>query len=248
VKVAQLLKKASSSMAQVHEDPSIRLTFYLLLGVLGLGVLSALVGYLFGHQSLKGVTQPDMNPFVNNSSAQDQFPRQGNFLLKESDIIAKIERETKGISKSNDAKKKDDKADSKKKDDKATTGASPSSSPSPAQPVGLPMSVKSQGLNLNIQSLSVGDNAIVLDVTLQNSGAQEVQFLYDFLEVSDDQSQFLSTEVKGLPTKFPAKSETFKGAIRILGVSPTSAKWISFSLADYPDQKIKLEIPKLLLK
>ncbi len=219
------------------------------MGVLGLGFLSALVGYLFGHQSLKGVTQPDMNPFVNNSAAQNQFPKQGTYLLKESDIIAKIERETKGITKANDAKKKDEKADKDDKDkDKDKAGASPSASPSPSQPVGLPMSVKSQGLSLNIQSLSADDNAVVLDVTMQNGGGQEVQFLYDFLEVSDDQSQFLSTEVKGLPAKFSAKSETFKGSIRVLGVTPNSAKWISLSLADYPDQKIKLEVPKLLLK
>jgi hypothetical protein len=226
------------------------------MGVLGLGFLSALVGYLFGHQSLKGVTQPDMNPFVNNSAAQNQFPKQGTYLLKESDIIAKIERETKGITKSNDTKKKDDKSDAKKKDDKDKDNDKDKdkdkdkagASPSPSQPVGLPMSVKAQGLALNIQSLAVDDNAVVLDVTMQNGGGQEVQFLYDFLEVSDDQSQFLSTEVKGLPAKFSAKSETFKGSIRILGVTPNSAKWISLSLADYPDQKIKLEVPKLLLK
>jgi hypothetical protein len=243
VKVPQLLKKASSSVAQVSEDPSIRLTIFLLAGVLGLGLLSALVGYLFGHQSLKGVTQPDMNPFVNGSSGQGQYPRQGTYLLKESDILSKVERETKGISKANDPKKTAQ-TDAKKKD--ADAKASPS--PNTDQQASLPMSLKVQGMHLDIKSLTVDGNAIVLDVTMRNEGAQDVQFLYDFLDISDDQSQFLTAEVKGLPAKFPAKSDTFNGAIKVLGVTPKSSKWISLTLADYPDQKIEFKIPKLVLK
>lgn len=242
MKVPQLIKKASLSVAQVSEDPSIRLTIFLLVGVLGLGLLSALVGYLFGHQSLKGVTQPDMNPFVNGSSGQGQYPRQGTYLLKESDILSKLERETKGNSKSSDPKKTAQ-PDSKKKDGDATASPSPNT-----EQASLPMSLKVQGMHLEIKSLTVDGNAIVLDVTMRNEGAQDVQFLYDFLDISDDQSQFLTAEVKGLPAKFPAKSEMFNGAIKVLGVTPKSSKWISVTLADYPDQKIEFKIPKLVLK
>jgi hypothetical protein len=245
VKVPQLLKKASSSVAQVSADPSIRLTLFLLVGVLGLGLLSALIGYLFGHQSLKGVTQPDMNPFVNSSTGQGQYPRQGTYLLKESDILSKVERETKGISKSSEPKKTDKPDDKKKEgDDKS----SPSPSANSAQQVSLPTSLKVQGMNLEIKSLTVDGDAIVLDVAMRNEGAQDVQFLYDFLDISDDRSQALSSEIKGLPAKFPAKSETFNGAIKVLGVTPKSSKWIALTLADYPDQKIEFKIPKLMLK
>jgi hypothetical protein len=248
VKVPQLLKKASSSVAQVSADPSIRLTLFLLVGVLGLGLLSGLMGYLFGHQSLKGVTQPDMNPFVTGSTGstgQGQYPHQGTYLLKESDILSKVERETKGISKASEPKKTD-KPDDKKKEGEDKSSSSPF--PNSAQQVSLPTSLKVQGMNLEIKSLAVEENAIVLDVTMRNEGAQEVQFLYDFLDISDDQSQTLSSEVKGLPAKFPAKSETFNGAIKVLGVTPKSSKWIALTLTDYPDRKIEFKIPKLVLK
>ncbi|MGB8703366.1 MAG: hypothetical protein WCD18_28445 [Thermosynechococcaceae cyanobacterium] len=247
LKVDRLVQKASSSIAQVRQDPSVRVTFYLLLAVIALGAFSALIGFLFGHESLKGVTQPDMNPFVSNSSTQNQYPRQGNYLLKESDILAKVERETKGIVKSGDVKqsaKDKDKKDDKSKDSKA----SPTPSSSPVVAAALPLSVQSQGIKLDIRDLSADADGVTLTVEMKNNGAQPVQFLYDFLDISDDQSQFFSAEVKGLPTKFPAKSETFNGAIRVLGVSPNSSKWISLDLSDYPDQKVQLKVPKILLK
>lgn len=241
MKVNQLVKNASASVGQLRQDPAIRLTLFLLLGVFTLGIFSALVGYLFGHESLKGVTQPDMNPFV-ASSTQGQYPHEGGYLLKESDILAKVERETKGISKSGEPKKQAQ--TTAKKDAKA--------SPSPAaekdQRTSLPTFVQSQGIRLEVRALTVEANGLSLDVAMRNEGAKEVQFLYDFLDVSDDQSQALTTEVKGLPTKFAPKSETFSGVIKISGVSSGSVKWIALALADYPDQKVELKIPKILVK
>jgi hypothetical protein len=242
VKVNQLVGKASSSVRQLRQDPAIRLTLYLLLGVLGLGFLSAIVGYFFGHESLKGVTQPDMNPFI-SSSAQGQYPREGGYLVKESDILAKVERETKGISKSGEAKKAA--LATAKKDAKA--------SPSPAadktqQSTSLPAKVQSQGVHLEVRAMTVEADGFTLDVTMRNESAKEIQFLYDFLDIADDQSQPLTAEVKGLPTKFSPKSETFSGVIKVSGVSSSSVKWISLGLADYPDQTVDLKIPKILMK
>jgi hypothetical protein len=242
VKVNQLVKKASSSVVQLRQDPAIRLTLYLLLGVVVLGILSALAGYLFGHESLKGVTQPNMNPFM-TSSAQGQYPREGSYLLKESDILAKVERETKGISKASEPKKKKDEP-SAKKDAKA----SPSPKAEQSQQTSLPTAVQSQGVRLEVRAMTVEQDGISLDVAMRNEGSKEVQFLYDFLDISDDQSQVLNAEVKGLPTKFSPKSEIYSGVIKVSGVSTGSLKWISLALADYPDQKIELKIPKLLIK
>lgn len=242
MKVDQLFKKASTSVAQLQLDRSVKITLGLLAGVLTLGFLSALLGFLFGHESLKGVTQPDMNPFVGTSTPKRQYPRQGTYLLKESDILAKVERETKNISKPDEPKKAAQSAEKKDPSKNAT------SSPSPAPKTSLPITVQSQGMRLEVRSLAVDGDGMTLDVTMQNGGAKEVQFLYDFLDISDDQSLFLSTEVKGLPTKFAAKSESFSGVIKIFGASAESIKWLSLSLADYPDQKIELKIPKILLK
>jgi hypothetical protein len=243
VKVNQLVSKASSSVRQLRQDPAIRLTLYLLMGVLGLGILSAIVGYFFGHESLKGVTQPDMNPFI-TSSAQGQYPREGGYLIKESDILSKVERETKGISKSDEVKKAADK-------DKKDAKASPSPSPDKAKPqesASLPAKVQSQGVHLEVRAMTVESNGFSLDVTMRNESAKEIQFLYDFLDIVDDQSQPLTAEVTGLPTKFSPKSETFSGVIKVTGVSPSDVKWISFGLADYPEQTVDLKIPKILVK
>jgi hypothetical protein len=241
-KASTSVKKASASVAQLQLDRSVKLTLGLLAGVLTLGLLSAIVGFLFGHESLKGVTQPDMNPFVGTANPQRQYPRQGTYLLKETDILAKVERQTKNISKPDEQKKPAQTAEKKDPSKTAT------SSPSPAPKTSLPITVQSQGMRLDVRSLAVDGNGMTLEVTMQNGGAKEVQFLYDFLDISDDQSLFLSTEVKGLPTKFAAKSESFNGVIKILGTSADSIKWLSLSLADYPDQKIELKIPKILLK
>ncbi len=244
MKLNQLVKNASASVGQLRQDRSIRLTLYLLMGVFTLGIFSALVGYFFGHDSLKGVTQPDMNPFV-ASSTQGQYPREGSYLLKESDILTKVERETKGISKSSEPKKQ---AQATAKKDGKDAKASPSPAAEKDQQTTLPTTVQSQGIRLEVRAMTVEANELSLDVAMRNEGAKEVQFLYDFLDVSDDQSQVLTTEVKGLPTKFAPKSETFSGVIKISGVSSESVKWISLALADYPDQKVELKIPKILIK
>ena len=244
VKVNQLFGKASSSVRQLRQDPAIRLTLYLLMGVLGLGVLSAILGYFFGHESLKGVTQPDMNPFI-TSAAQGQYPREGGYLVKESDILAKVERETKGISKSGEAKKAADKTD--KKDAKASP--SPSLDKAKTQEsASLPAKVQSQGVHLEVRAMTVESDGLSLDVAMRNEGAKEIQFLYDFLDIADDQSQPLTAEVTGLPNKFSPKSETFSGVIKVTGVSPDDLKWISLGLADYPEQTVDLKIPKILVK
>lgn len=250
-KLDRFIRKASSqasaTIAQVQEDRAMRKTLYLLLGVLSLGFISALIGYLFGHESLKGVTQPDMNPFVGASASQGQYPRQGNFLLKESDILATVQKQTKGIAKANEQKKQAEKAADQKEKEKTAQG-SPSPKAGKSTSTKLPLTTRSQGVTLQVRALKAEENNTILDVTLQNDGSKNVQFLYDFLDISDDQSQFWSTEVSGLPTQLPAKSETYSGVIKISGLSPDSAQWISLSLADYPDQKVELELPKILLK
>jgi hypothetical protein len=243
VKVDHLLKRASASVAQIQVDRATRLTLGLLAGVVTLGIASAVVGFLFGHESLKGVTQPDMNPFIGTATPQHQYPRQGTYLIKESEILTKVERETKNISKPDEPKKA-------AQPDKKKTSKTPNSkaSPSPAPQASLPMSAQSQGVRLEVRALTLTSDGMNLDITMQNGSSREVRFLYDFLDISDDQSLFLSTEVKGLPTNFAPKSESFSGVIRVFGASPDQIKWISLSLADYPDQKVELKIPKILLK
>ena len=239
MKVDRLLKRTSASLAQVRIDRATRLTLFLLAGVLSLGVVSAVLGFLFGHESLKGVTQPDMNPFVGVSAPQQQYPRQGGYLIKEKDVLAKVSRETKTVAKPDEHKK------AAKPDPKAEKAAN--GKPTPPPKTSLPMAVQSQGVRLDVRSMTPTSDGMTLEVTMQNDSPREVQFLYDFLDISDSQSLFLSTEVKGLPTKFTAKSEKYSGVIKVFGAPASEVKWISLSLSDYPDQRIELKIPKIVI-
>lgn len=209
-----------------------------------------MVGYFFGYQSLKGVTQPDKNPFLGTSASGEDYPRQGSPFVSEQDIINQVEKQIKGISKSQQAAKKEaaqankDKDKDKDKDKNAT--ASPS--PKDGNAKSLPIVAKSQGVILEIRSVTFTEDNTTLDVALRNEGNAPVQFLYDFLDVTDNQSQTFSTEVKGLPTDLKPKSETYSGTIKIIGVSEEASKALTLSLSDYPEQRIKLEASGIPIK
>ncbi len=237
-------KSASSSRKSFQLDPSVWFTLWLLLSVVVVGTASSLLGYLFGHESLKGVTQPDANPFFGGSDTpQRQFPRQGTKLLKERDIIVQVHREISGLQKqdaasSGSAAKTNDAAAKKEE-------AKPAPASSPANGQSFPLTARQQNVELTIRSLAVDADDLVLDVTLKNAGSTPVEFLYDFLDVTDNRGQFLPSEVRGLPSEFQPNSDSFSGVIKILGVSPAQVTWLSLSLMDYPDQKVKLEFSKI---
>ncbi len=242
-------KLASSSRKSFQLDPSVWFTLWLLLSVVVVGTASSLLGYFFGHESLKGVTQPDANPFFGGADTpQRQFPRQGTKLLKERDIIVQVHREISGLQKqdvasSGTAAKSKDAADKADKKDEANPSSS--SAKSSAKGQSFPLTARQQNVELTIRSLAVDADDLVLDVTLKNAGSTPVEFLYDFLDVTDNRGQFLPAEVKGLPSELQPNSDSFSGVIRILGVSPDQVTWLSLSLMDYPDQKVKLEFSKI---
>jgi hypothetical protein len=249
VKLGKLLQEFVQSTQELRRDPSIKFSLLLLSGVLIIGTASAIVGYFFGYQSLKGVTQPDKNPFLGADASGQQYPRQGNQFVSEQDIIAQVEKQIKGGNKAQkDAKKES--AENKDKDKDKEKGATASSSPSPktGQAKSLPITAENQGVKLEIRSLAVAEDTLTLGVVLRNEGNAAVQFLYDFLDITDDQSQTFSTEVKGLPTDLKAKSETFNGTIKVMGVSAETSKALTLSLSDYPEQKIKLEVSGIPVK
>jgi hypothetical protein len=249
VKLGKLLQEFVQSTQELRRDPSIKFSLLLLSGVLIIGTVSAIVGYFFGYQSLKGVTQPDKNPFLGADASSQQYPRQGNQFVSEQDIIAQVEKQIKGVNKAQkDAKKES--ADKKDKDKNQDKDAAASSSPSPktGQVKSLPIVAENQGVKLEIRSVAVAEDTLTLGVVLRNEGNAAVQFLYDFLDITDDQSQTFSTEVKGLPTDLKAKSETFNGTIKVMGVSAEASKALTLSLSDYPEQKIKLEVSGIPVK
>lgn len=201
------------------------------------GSICGAVGYVFARQSLKGITQPATNPFLKESDDLDRRPRQGADFLNEKDLIAKVKSQTSGA---NIAKEKQKTAPKPKK-----PKSSDSKEDKTSQPKSLPLKVNNQGMNFEVKSLSREDDTLLLNVALQNSSDKTIQFVYTFLDITDEQGQALFSEIRGLPTEFKPKGEIFFGTIKILDVPPETVEKISISLNDYPDQKVKFDIQNI---
>lgn len=216
-------------------SPRLQLSFVLLTIMLIAGSLSAVAGYFFGRESLRGVTQPVVNPILGDVNSNAEALGQRQTLLKEGDIIAQVEKITKVKPK-------------------PATSPTPDASPSPevsddpsAAP-GFPRTVTDQGVKLTINTVTRASGNLVLDVTLQNESPHNLQFSYTFLDVISDDGTSLIAITQGLPTELPADSDPFSGTIQIPLVSLDEVKTLSLSLADFPNQDVKLSLKDIPLQ
>ncbi|MEO0377041.1 MAG: hypothetical protein AAF329_20990, partial [Cyanobacteria bacterium P01_A01_bin.17] len=68
--------------------------------MLTIGAVCGLTGYSMGYQSLRGITQPALNPVLNGSGdSSKRRPQQGASLLSEKEIVAKVKAKTRGAKK-----------------------------------------------------------------------------------------------------------------------------------------------------
>ncbi len=81
-----------------------------------------------------------------------------------------------------------------------------------------------------------------LSVSLQNNGADPVEFLYSFLEVRDQNNNLLSSFTESLPQSLPGDRQVYPGTIELFGPLPESVTSVSVRLASYPDEKVKLQV------
>ena len=202
-----------------------------------IGAATGFVGYLFGRNSLKGITQPDLNPFLNSVGDTSENPRQGLGFLKEDELIKKVQVQTRGA----EAKpaKPEAKKDSSKKDDKQAGQKKPEVKKADGK---FPIRLESEQVKMDIRSLVQEEEEIVLSVAMTNGSDKPVQFIYTFLDVSDNKGYSLTSEVVGIPETLDPKSETHVGTIRVLDTPPGAATRLSLKLTDYPDQKIDLAV------
>ena len=216
-------------------SPAVRRTLFLMGFMLAVGAVFGLTGYTMGYQSLRGITQPALNPVLNGGDSSKRRPQQGASLLTEKEIIAKVKTKTSGSKK---PKAQKPKPKPSPKESKKEETEKPKEE---VKPESFPVKTEAKGMNLEVRSLSQDDDGLVLNVALQNSGSKPVQFVYTFLDVVDNRGRTLLAEAQGLPTDFQANSETFYGTIKILDVSGDNIERVSLTLTDYPDQAIKLE-------
>jgi hypothetical protein len=223
---------------QVKVNSTLALTLILLSLMIGAGVVSAAWGYALGREALKGVTQPDSRPAHEGTEAQGNAPhRQELVLLKESEIIENVKAQTSGRGDGNQS--------SSNSETKALT-ASPSPSATATEvstsAEGFPITSESHGVTLAVRSARQQGGYLLLDVSLQNNGSQPVQFLYSFMNVTDDRGRAFSANTEGLPGRIPPGGQPLSGVVSIPTALLDNAETLSLTLTDYPDQQLQLQV------
>jgi hypothetical protein len=239
------LSRSKISQSQVGAKPSalaslqILPTLTLLTLMAIIGAVSAIIGYTFGQNSLKGTTQPVVNPIfgVGGSGAQTGTAPQETVFRRESDIIAEVKAATGGT-----ARPSPEASPSGSPSPSPSASPSPSGSPSPAAARGLPQQAQASDVTFAIRSSQRQSGDLVLNVSLHNKGKRAVQFLYTFLEVTDDRGRPLTAVTSGLPTELKANSGEIAGTITIPAAALDGAKAISVVLSDYPNQSVSLAV------
>ena len=89
--------------------------------------------------------------------------------------------------------------------------------------------------------------SLLLKLNFKNEGAKAVQFLYSFLDVTDDQGRTLSANTQDLPEELPANGQIFSGTLSIPMVLLDDVKKLSLTLTDYPEQQLRLQVSNIPL-
>ncbi|AFY99741.1 hypothetical protein [Calothrix sp. PCC 6303] len=225
-------------------NSTVLLTLILLTLMLGAGSVSAILGFDIGSKALKGVTTPDARPATKFASSKANSMQHGGVtLLREEEILKVVKSRIEGKSKASKLdKSQDDEEEEKAKKEKEVEKAKEAQEkPQP----GFPISAESQGVNLAVQSAQISGGDLVLKVKMQNKGTDTAQFLYSFLDVTDDKGRTLSASTEGLPTELPSNSPVFSGTISIPTPLLEDVKRVSLVLTDYPAQKMHLEVANI---
>ncbi|MBD0263193.1 MAG: hypothetical protein KME38_13075 [Spirirestis rafaelensis WJT71-NPBG6] len=224
-------------------NSTVLLTLILLTLMLGAGSVSAFWGFTLGSSALKGVTTPDGRPTTKFASSKaNSAQHQAVTLLREEEILKVVKSRIEGKSKAAKAKKSDD------EDEENTNKPKPQEKPAEAEEkpqAGFPITAESGKVTISVQSARYSGGDLQLRVKMENKGTDSVRFLYSFLDVTDDKGRTLSASTEGLPAELPANGPTFSGTVSIPTPLLDDVKRISLALTDYPDQKLKLEVPNI---
>jgi hypothetical protein len=225
-------------------NSTLAFTLILLSLMIGAGVVSAAWGYALGREALKGVTQPDSRPIHGAEAPGDRPPQRPELmLLKESDILEGVKARMSGDARNSDTNREPELQSST---NKAAIEVAASSSPAPIVSSGdFPIMDADQDVTLEVRSARQQAGYLLLDVSLQNSGTQVVQFLYSFMNVTDNQGRAFSANTEGLPGQLPPNGQAFSGTVSIPTALLSDAETLSLTLTDYPDQQLRLQVSNI---
>jgi hypothetical protein len=223
-------------------NPTVILTLLLLGMMFGAGATSARLGLTLGTEALKEITQPEISPTRNRKEEEEGLGK-GNVItfLSEEQILQRVKAIEEG--KVPPEKPPEKKAEAKKP---AEPAAEPQKAAAPKKAEGnFPLTSKSQNVTFNIDSVQKDGAWLLMDVSLKNDSDRSVQFLYSFLNITDEQGRALSATTEGLPGELPADQKNYSGKIKISTALLDDAKQLSLTLTDYPDQQLQLQISNI---
>jgi hypothetical protein len=185
----------------IKSDRTLLLTSILLFFMLAAGILSGVLGFVSGHEALKGVTQPDIRPNNNKGGNKQNINTKGLELIQEQELIANIKKQM-GI----EEPKKDSQQAKDAKKQAAAFEKAVKNDPKTGLPIAkLPIVREDQGISMTVKSIESKGNNVKLEVTLANHGSQPVNFGQGKIDVTNDRSQGINSHTIGskLPLPFP---------------------------------------------
>lgn len=220
----------------LKSDRNLLLTSILLFFMLAAGIASGVIGFISGHEALKGVTQPDIRPNNNKGGNQQNIDTKGLELIKEQEVIANVKKQMgidepkKDAQQAKDAKKKAAEFEKAVKND-----------PKAGLPlVRLPIVKEDQGITMTVKSIESKGNSVKIGMTLSNRGSQPVNFGQGTIGVTNDRSQTINASTNGLPSSLAANGQEAKVTLTIPKNALDKVKSVSLQLTDV-DKKLQLE-------
>ncbi len=219
----------------IKGDRTLLLTSILLFLMLAAGILSGVIGFISGHEALKGVTQPDIRPNNNKGGSQQNISTKGLELVQEQELIANMKKQM-GV----EEPKKDSLQAKDAKQKAAAFEKAVKNDPKTGVPVAkLPIVRDDQGISMTVRSIESKGNNVKLDVTIANRGSQPINFGQG-ITVTNDKAQGISSNTSGLPSVLAASGKEAKITISIPKNALDKVKTISLQLTDV-DKKLQLE-------
>lgn len=203
--------------------------------MVGAGVVSSAWGYRLGREALKGITQPDTRP-TNNMARRNSTGEGTLVFLKESDILAEVQARMDGKTGPITAQRQ------QQAQQQAAAAPATTEESTTASSEKLPLKAEDRGVTFEIEDVRRQGATLILDVKMQNTGVEPFEFLYSFMNVTNENGQSLSVSTEGLPTEIEPESPVFAGEVRVPADLLQNSKSLSLTLTDYPDQRLRLQL------
>ena len=217
-------------------DRTLLLTSILLFFMLAAGIMSGVVGFVSGHDALKGVTQPDIRPNNHKGGDRQNIKTKGLELVNEQEAIANIKKQMGTEEPKKDAQQAKD-----AKQRAADFAKAVQNDPKTGLPIGkLPIVTEDQGITMQIDSIVTKGSNVKLELTLVNRGSQPVNFGQGKIDVTTDRSQSVDANISGLPSSLAANGRETKVILNIPKNALDKVKSVSLQLTDV-DKKLQLE-------